>query len=156
MSELYNTDILRLTTRIPHQARLDAADFTVVKTSRVCGSRLTADAVVQNGVITAFGQEVKACALGQAAAAIVGEHVVGLTESELSGVADQFRIMIKTGEANFPEKWSKLALLAPVKDHPGRQGSVMLPFQVLEQIFTDAGKLATNETVAGKASESVA
>lgn len=138
MSELYNTDILRLTTRIPHQIRLEAPDATVVKTSRVCGSRVTADAIVQKGVITAFGQEVKACALGQAAAAIVGEHAIGLTESELADIADRFRTMVKTGEANFPEKWSKLTLLAPVKDHPGRHGSVMLPFEVLEQVFLDA------------------
>lgn len=151
MSELYNTEILRLTTRIPHQTRLEAPDVTVVKTSRVCGSRLTVDAVVQKGVITAFGQEVKACALGQAAAAIVGEHVVGLTEGELFSVADQFRTMVKTGEARFPEKWAKLALLAPVKDHPGRQGSVNLPFQVLEQIFADA-----NKSGAHKSSESAA
>jgi len=137
MSELYNTDILRLTTRIPHQSRLEAPDATVVKTSRICGSRLTADAVVQKGVITAFGQEVKACALGQAAAAIVGEHAVGLTESELLDIAERFRAMVKTGDINFPEKWSKLALLVPVKDHPGRHGSVMLPFEVLEQVFLD-------------------
>lgn len=146
MSELYNTDILRLTTRIPHQKRLEAPDVTVVKTSRICGSRLTADAVVQKGVITAFGQEVKACALGQAAAAIVGEHAVGLTESELSQAADRFRAMVKSGDTDFPEKWSKLALLAPVKDHPGRHGSVMLPFQVLEQIFADAGKSSATKS----------
>ncbi len=139
MTELYNTDILRLTTQIPHLTRLEAPDATVVKTSRVCGSRLSADACVQNGVITAFGQEVKACALGQAAAAIVGEQALGLGEAELRSVAEQFRHMIKTGEATFPEKWQKLSLLAPVKDHPGRQGSVMLPFEVLEQIFLDAG-----------------
>jgi len=137
MSELYNTDILRLTTRIPHQVRLEAPDLTVVKTSRICGSRVTADAVVQNGVITAFGQEVKACALGQAAAAIVGEHVVGLAEHELTDIAERFRKMVKTGDANFPDKWCKLGLLAPVKDHPGRHGSVMLPFEVLEKIFID-------------------
>lgn len=136
MSELYNTDILRLTTRIPHQVRLQAPDVTVVKTSRVCGSRITIDAIVQNGVITAFGQEVKACALGQAAAAIVGEHVIGLTENEFADIAEHFKVMVKTGDAAFPDKWSKLALLAPVKDHPGRHGSVMLPFEALEKIFT--------------------
>ena len=139
MSELYTTDILRLTTRIPHHVRLEAPDVTVVKTSRICGSRLTADANVQNDVITAFGQEVKACALGQAAAAIVGAHAVGLTRAELDDIAARFQRMIKNGEADFPEKWAQLALLAPVKDHPGRHGSVMLPFQVLEQIFADAG-----------------
>lgn len=144
MSELYNTDILRLTTCIPHHVRLEHPDVTVVKTSRICGSRLTADAVVQNGVISAFGQEVKACALGQAAAAIVGEHAVGLTESELADIAEHFRAMVKTGKTAFPEKWSKLTLLAPVKDHPGRHGSVMLPFEVLAQIFSDTRKANTS------------
>ncbi len=138
MTELYNTEILRLTTRIPHQGRLDNADRTAVKTSRICGSRITADAVVQNGVITGYGQEVKACALGQAAAAIVGEQVIGLTAPELLDIAGRFRAMVKTGDAAFPDKWHKLRLLAAVKDHPGRHGSVMLPFEVLEQIFADA------------------
>lgn len=139
MSELYNSDILRLTTRIPYQERLSEPDVSVVKTSRICGSRLTADARIQNDVITAFGQEVKACALGQASAAIVGEQVIGLSPGELQDVTHRFQHMIRTGEADFPEKWAKLALLAPVKDHPGRHGSVMLPFDVLNQIFSDAG-----------------
>lgn len=139
MTELYNTEILRLTTRIPHQDRLDGADVTAVKTSRICGSRITADAMFKDGVITGFGQEVKACALGQAAAAIVGEQVIGLSASELADVASRFRAMVKTGEVDFPDKWHKLRLLAAVKDHPGRHGSVMLPFEVLEQIFADAG-----------------
>lgn len=138
MSELYNTEILRLTTRIPHQERLPDPGVTATKTSRICGSRITADAKVQNGVITSFGQEVKACALGQAAAAIVGEQVIGLSEPELEDISARFQHMVKTGECAFPEKWQKLNLLAAVKDHPGRHGSVMLPFEVLEQIFLDA------------------
>ncbi len=137
MSELYNTEILRLTTQIPHTKRLENADVSAVKTSRICGSRITADACVRDGAITGFGQEVKACALGQASAAIVGEQVIGLTEAELTDIAARFRQMVKTGETDFPEKWQKLVLLAPVKDHPGRHGSVVLPFEVLEQMFAD-------------------
>jgi NifU-like protein involved in Fe-S cluster formation len=135
MTELYNTDILRWTTRIPHTERLVDADVTVTKTSRVCGSRISVDAKVSQGKITSFGQEVKACALGQAAAAIVGQHVLGLTAEELADIAERFRTMVKTGEADFPEKWTDLGLLAPVTDHPGRHGSVMLPFECLEGVF---------------------
>jgi NifU-like protein involved in Fe-S cluster formation len=135
MTELYNTDILRWTTRIPHPERLAVADATVVKTSRICGSRISVDARVSGGVITDFGQEVKACALGQAAAAIVGQHVIGLTAAELDDIAARFRHMVRTGEADFPEKWADLALLAPVWEHPGRHGSVMLPFECLEGVF---------------------
>lgn len=137
MTELYSTDILRLTTRIPHTERLSGADVTVVKTSRICGSRITADAMFTDGRISAFGQEVKACALGQATAAIVGKNVLGLSEAELTDIADRFRHMVKTGEVDFPEKWADLGLLAPVKDHPGRHGSVMLPFECLEGIFNE-------------------
>lgn len=150
MTELYNTEILRLTTRIPHQARLDAPDTTVMKTSRICGSRITADASLQNGVIIAFGQEVKACALGQAAAAIVGEQVIGLAAKELKDIAGRFRHMVKTGEADYPVKWKKLALLAAVKDHPGRHGSVMLPFEVLEQMFADMDAEAGSDVDSGE------
>ncbi len=135
MTELYSTDILRWTTRIPHTQRLLNADVTVVKTSRICGSRITADAKFTDGRISAFGQEVKACALGQASAAIIGQNVLGLAPDELADVAARFRHMVKTGEADFPEKWSDLKLLAPVHDHPGRHGSVMLPFECLEAVF---------------------
>ena len=137
MPELYNTEILRWTTRIPHTERLVDADVTVTKTSRICGSRISADARVRGGAITAFGQEVKACALGQAAAAIVGQKTIGLTLEELDDIAARFRHMVKTGEADFPAKWSDLALLAPVWEHPGRHGSVMLPFECLEGIFAE-------------------
>ena len=137
MADLYNTDIFRWTTRIPHTVRLESADVTVVKTSRVCGSRITADAILSNGQISAYGQEVKACALGQASAAIVGQNIIGLDAVELADIAARFRTMVKTGDADFPEKWADLALLAPVKDHPGRHGSVMLPFETLEGIFKE-------------------
>lgn len=138
MTELYNTDILRWTTKIPHLARLQVADATVTKTSRICGSRISVDARLSGGAITEYGQEVKACALGQASAAIVGQHVIGLTAEELDDVAARFRHMVKTGEADFPEKWADLALLAPVWEHPGRHGSVMLPFECLEGVFASA------------------
>lgn len=136
MAELYTTEILRWTTRIPHTERFSGEEaLHVTKTSRVCGSRINADAIVEDGTIKAFGQEVKACALGQASAAIVGQHILGLTAAELEDVAGKFRHMVKTGEADFPEKWADLKLLAPVFDHPGRHGSVLLPFDVLEAVF---------------------
>lgn len=138
MSELYNKDILRWTTRIPNHARLEEPDVSVVKTSRICGSQLTMDVCFEGQRIKSFGQQVKACALGQASAAIVGQHVVGLTPDELTDIAARFRTMVATGVADFPEKWADLALLAPVHEHPGRKGSVMLPFDCLEAVFKQA------------------
>ncbi|WP_262694281.1 iron-sulfur cluster assembly scaffold protein [Kordiimonas aquimaris] len=138
MSELYNKDILRWTTRIPHHTRLQPADVSVVKTSRICGSQLTLDVCFADDQITMFGQQVKACALGQASAAIVGQHIIGLTASELADINVRFTAMVETGVADFPDKWADLSLLAPVHEHPGRRGSVMLPFECLEAVFRQA------------------
>ncbi len=141
MSELYNKEILRLTTKIPNQRRLDDPDKTAERTSRICGSRITLDVILgDNGIISDFGWTVKACALGQATAAIVGNNIVGLTPEALTDVMFQFKSMVKGGEeidwqAYDGGKWAGLELLAPVHDHPGRHGSVLLPFQVLEKIL---------------------
>lgn len=143
MSELYNKDILRWTTRIPNHARLESADVSVVKTSRICGSQLALDVCFAGDRIDVFGQHVKACALGQASAAIVGQHIKGLTAGELRDINERFIAMVETGIADFPDKWSDLGLLAPVYEHPGRRGSVMLPFDCLTQAFREHQKAGT-------------
>jgi NifU-like protein involved in Fe-S cluster formation len=135
MTELYTTEILRWATRIPHSSRLESPGVSVTKTSRVCGSRLSLDVCFAEGKIVDFGQEVKACALGQAAAAIVGKNIIGLTKAEFVEIEQRFRQMVKTGEADFTGKWSDLSLLSPVYDHPGRHGSVLLPFDCLNAVF---------------------
>ena len=137
--DVYNRDILRWTTRIPHLGRLDHPQVSAARTSRICGSRLTAEAVLDAGKITDFAQEVKACALGQASAAIVGQNVIGLDAVTLADVHHRFSDMLKGAAPDFPEPWAGLAVLAPVRDYPGRHGSVMLPFEVLTDLFEAAG-----------------
>ena len=104
MGDIYTREILRLATSIPFEERLENPDVTVTKTSRICGSRITDDACLENGHITHFGQDVKACAIGQACAAVVGRHVIGMTQDELLPVADAFEAMIKEGaEPQWPD-----------------------------------------------------
>ena len=67
--KLYSGRILELAADIPLTERLEAPDATVRKRSPLCGSTVTVDVVLKNGQVTEFGQDVKACALGQAAAA---------------------------------------------------------------------------------------
>ena len=81
---LYNRDILRLAAAIPHQRRLAVLQASVEKSSPVCGSRVTVDLIVDaEGRVAELGQEVRACALGQASAALMGAHAVGRTADEL-------------------------------------------------------------------------
>ncbi|WP_374764165.1 iron-sulfur cluster assembly scaffold protein [Yunchengibacter salinarum] len=139
MSELYTRDILRWTTRLGHQTPLANPDVTARRTSRICGSRMRAAARLDGDRITDFSQEVTACALGQAAAAIMESQVIGLDRATFEDVDRRFRHMMETGEADFPEAFRDLALLAPVVHHPGRKGSVRLPFQVIGDLFRAAG-----------------
>ena len=66
--KLYSQRILALAADIPHRGRLDAPEpqASVRKRAPLCGSTVTVDLDVENGVITRFGQDVKACAQGQA------------------------------------------------------------------------------------------
>ncbi len=146
MSELYTKEILRLTTQIPHQAPLANPHISVQKTSRICGSRIRVDAHLDvnaagDKIITGFYQMVKACALGQAAASLWGQRVIGLSQKEYHAIAPAYRTMVQTGVMNPSaadhEKWADLAILAPVHDHPGRHGSVLLPLDCLDVVFAD-------------------
>ena len=135
MTELYNRDILRLTATLSHTERLENPHATITKTSRICGSKIIIDVMLEDGVITHYGQEVKACALGQASAAIVAEHAIGLNKDSFLPIAGAFETMINDGTALPEGAWEKLVLLESVKDHPSRKGSVMLPFEALRDVF---------------------
>lgn len=129
MSEtLYNNAILRLATSVPHAVRLTAPQASVVKVSPICGSRVTVDVDLDDaGRIARFGQEVRACALGQAAAALLGQEVLGRTEAEISGAGDQLRSFLK-GEREDPGEWPGLGIFAPARPHKARHPSILLAF----------------------------
>jgi NifU-like protein involved in Fe-S cluster formation len=130
MSEqLYNTEILRLAASIPHQERLTAPQGTSAKVSPVCGSRVTADVELDaDGRVARYGQDVRACALGQAAAAILGAGVLGRSPAELARARDALTAFLRDG-AEPPPEWPRLSLFAPARPHKARHGSILLAFQ---------------------------
>lgn len=137
MDEIYTEKIMALAADTAFEQRLVNPDMTVTKTSRICGSRITVDACLDGGRITKFGQEVRACILGQASAAIVARHVIGLSKTELQSVADAFETMVKEGaEPHWPdEKWKALEILKSIHGNSNRYGSVMLIFECLREVF---------------------
>jgi len=142
MSEtLYNTRILRLAASIPHQRRLEGAQATVQRVSPICGSRVTVDVDLDEaGRVARFGQEVRACALGQASAAILGGDVIGKTPLELARARDALAAFLK-GEAETPGDWPEVDVLAPARPHKGRHGSILLAFQAA----ADAAQAAASD-----------
>ena len=129
IDELYSTNVLRLAANMPRVGRLAAPDASAEKVAKLCGSRITVDVVLKDGKVADFAQEVKACALGQAAAAVLGAHVVGATPEEIEMARDGFRAMLKQGGAPPTGRFSDLSMLEPVKDYAPRHASTLLAFE---------------------------
>lgn len=131
INEIYNRQILGFAADIPRLQRLGAPDATAVAHSRLCGSKVTVDLAMENGVVTDFGHEVKACALGQASSSIMARHVVGSTGPELRALRDQMYKMLKEEGPPPTGKWAELEALLPVRDFKARHASTLLTFDAV-------------------------
>lgn len=136
--KLYSTRILGLAADIPHRTRLTDADATAKRRSPLCGSTVTVDVQVTDGQITAFGQDVKACALGQAAAAVVGHNVIGRTEAEVQHGRDQLLAMLKSGGPAPAAPFDGLEVLGPAAEYKNRHASIMLAFDATLEALAEA------------------
>ena len=129
IDDLYSAKLLKLAANMPHAGRLAAPDASSEKVSKLCGSRVTVDVVVEGDRVADFAQDVKACALGQASASVLGEHVLGASLAEIEMARDQFRAMLKQGADAPVGRFADLSMLAPVKDYPARHASTLLAFE---------------------------
>lgn len=140
IDDLYSTRLLSLAANLPHAGRLAAPDASVEKVSKLCGSRVTVDVVVKDGAVADFAQDVKACALGQAAASVLGAHVLGASLSEIEVARDAFRAMLKEGGPPPEGRFSDLSMLALVKDYPARHASTLLAFEAAAEAVRKAAE----------------
>ena len=130
ISELYSGGVLDAAAAIPPARRLDTPDSSATKASRVCGSEVTVDLVMKDGVVADFGMEAKACALGQASASLFAKTATGATPEEVRVLRDEMRAMLTAdGPAPSAERWAQMATLAPIKAYPARHASTMLVFE---------------------------
>ena len=146
IDELYSAKILKAAANMPRAGRLVAPDASVEKVSKLCGSRITVDVRLRDGRIVDYAQDVKACALGQAAAAIMGEHAVGASVEEIESAREALRAMLKQGGSPPEGRFADLAMLAPVKDYPPRHVSTMLAFEATAEACRIAMANATART----------
>lgn len=127
--KLYSGRILALAAEIPHTTRLDAPQATVKKRAPLCGSTVTVDVVVTDGRIAEFGQDVKACALGQASASIVGANVIGCSRDQVEAARDALKAMLKEDGPTPPAPFDGLEVLRPARDYRNRHASILLALE---------------------------
>ncbi len=127
--KLYSARILALAADIPHLDRLDAPDATVKRRAPLCGSTVTVDIKVKDGVISDFGQDVKACALGQASASVVGANIIGRSRDEIEAARDALLAMLKEDGPMPAAPFDGLEVLRPAREYKNRHASIMLTLE---------------------------
>ncbi|HUS98537.1 MAG TPA: iron-sulfur cluster assembly scaffold protein [Hyphomicrobiaceae bacterium] len=133
LNDIYSARLLELAADIPLSEMLTDPDAMATAHSKLCGSTVHVSLNAKDGVITDFGQTVKACLLGQAAASIVGSHIIGTTFEEFHAVAGAMRKMLKADGPQPDGRWCDLGLLEPVRPYKSRHASTLLIFDAVER-----------------------
>ena len=136
--KLYSQRILALAADMPLSERLEAPMASVKKRAPLCGSTVTVDLDVEDGRISRFGQDVKACALGQASAALMGQNILGRTQAEVEAARDALKAMLKDGGPPPGAPFAGYDVLEPARDYKNRHASIMLALEATSQAMAEA------------------
>ncbi len=138
LDAVYNARILDYAGNIGRIGRLDAPDGTAKAHSKLCGSTVIVDVATDGAVVTDYAQDVKACALGQAAASILASNVVGRTLPDLIAARDAMRAMLRDDGPVPGKPFEELAFLEPVKAYRARHASTLLAFEAVVDAMEQA------------------
>lgn len=140
--KLYSGQILALAADIPLTDRLENPQATVKRRAPLCGSTVTVDIILDQGRVSAFGQDVKACALGQAAASVVASQIIGRTPGEIHTARDQLLAMLRDEGPAPNAPFDGLEILVPAREYKNRHASIMLALEATVEAIGEAHKTA--------------
>lgn len=137
---LYDIALLRLAAELADSHRLDRPDVSIERRSPVCGSRVVIDLCFDaDDRIAAAGIDAHACALGQASAALLMRHIVGVDAGTIAAARDALASWL-AGEAAGPGDWPGLDGLAAALPYPGRHAAIRLPFEAAASAAARRGR----------------
>jgi NifU-like protein involved in Fe-S cluster formation len=148
LNDIYNKKIIELAGNIPRLGRLADPDASATAHSKLCGSTVKVDLKMQDGVVSDFAHDVKACALGQASSSIMARHVIGSSADELRTLRETVRKMLKENGAPPEGKWADVAMLEPVRDYKARHASTLLTFDAVVDAIGQIEAKAANAKLA--------
>jgi NifU-like protein involved in Fe-S cluster formation len=129
--DIYNRKILELAANIPRVGRLEAPQASADAHSRLCGSSITVDLSLEDGRVSDYAQDVKACALGQAASSVMGRNIVGAAPEELRDLRECMRKMLKENGPPPQGRFADAGVLEPARDYKARHASILLVFEAV-------------------------
>jgi len=136
IDDLYSREILRRTTQLMHVGHLDHPQASADRVAKLCGSTIHVELNLDGDTVSDFAQKVQACALGQAAAAIISQHIVGATVTEVLAARNAMRAMLKGEPYAFPERFDDLKILDSVRDYPARHASTLLALEAISDAIS--------------------
>jgi len=139
---LYSGQILALAADIPHAELIDAPMAEVRKRAPLCGSNVAVGLDYDGERVTRFGQDVKACALGQASASILGTQVIGLSEAQVMHARDQLLALLKADGATPDAPFEGYEVLRPARGFKNRHASILLALEATLAAIAEAKKKA--------------
>ena len=140
--KLYSGRILELAADIPHTGRLAAPHGSSRRRSPLCGSTVTVDVLLDGGRVASFALEVKACALGQAAASVMGRALTGRNRAEIEAGRDALRAMLKDAGQVPAAPWIGFEVLLPARDYRNRHASILLAMEAAAEAVALAERAA--------------
>ena len=144
--ELYSHQILTLAGNIPLLERLPSPDISISKRSKLCGSMVIIDLSMENGRVSSYSHDIKACALGQASASILAKEIIGKTEEQITTVRNSVVKMLN-GSTYSEEIFLDYQFLSPASQFKNRHDSIMLVLDAtVEAIKKITGKIKTSIT----------
>lgn len=138
LEQLYSRQILALAADIPHAGKLADPAASVKKRSPLCGSTVTVDLTVENGRIAQFAQTVRACALGQASASVLGRSVIGCDRATIAAARAALLAMLTSDGPTPPTPFEGLEVLRPAATYKNRHPSILLAWDATLAAFDEA------------------
>ncbi|MEJ8475546.1 iron-sulfur cluster assembly scaffold protein [Roseibium algae] len=146
LDDIYNAKILEFAGNIPRLGRLDEPQASAKAHSRLCGSTVVVDIILEDGKVSDFAHDVKACALGQASASIMARHVIGATSDELRALKTTMHAMLKENGPAPDGRFSELTFLEPVRAYKARHASTLLTFDAVVDALDQIESQSAGET----------
>jgi len=139
---LYSGQILALAADIPHAEMIETPMAEVRKRAPLCGSNVAVGLDYDGEKITRFGQDVKACALGQASASILAAQVLGLSETQVIKARDQLLALLKADGPTPDAPFDDYEVLRPARGFKNRHASILLALEATLAAIANAKKMA--------------
>ncbi len=134
---LYTPELLALAVDLAKWPRLTEAALSGDARSATCGSTLSIDlGLGDDGRIDRLGMAVRACAVGQASAAIFAAHAEGRSSADISAALKQIEAWL-TDAGPLPD-WPRLELIEPAREYPARHGAILLPWKAAMAALSSA------------------